>query len=202
MQFVIVPGDLVTSIITVMINLRPLTEFPLVPLIFHLYQSSNYAQCKLFQQNFFTLRVNRFHLYCQCYSSKLQKIQYYVSTHNCHAFAYVVFFSDFTFNFFQLISKELEENDPTKKNYNPERNIWRKIDKSSKTRQDKKSLISFLRVFFYCFYESLISGRETGHQAISPPKFQIFLLFHYFLKSQVLSRSATRGAARLPSLLY
>ena len=40
-------------------------------------------------------------------------------------------------------------------------NIWNKLEKSSKTGQDKKSLIS---------------GRETGQWAMSPPKFEIFLI--------------------------
>ena len=42
--------------------------------------------------------------------------------------------------------------------YNPGQNIWNKIEKSSKTGQDKKSLIST----FACFLITLIPGRETG----------------------------------------
>ena len=53
---------------------------------------------------------------------------------------------------------------------------------------------------FYC--QSLFSRWETGHQAMSLPKFEIFLTFPYFLRSQVLSRSETREATRVPSLLY
>ena len=33
-------------------------------------------------------------------------------------------------------------------NYNPGQNIWKKIEKSSKTGQDKKSLISAFACFF------------------------------------------------------
>ena len=34
------------------------------------------------------------------------------------------------------------------------------------------------------------------------PKFDIFQIFPNFLRSYVLSRSATREASRIPSLLY
>ena len=34
---------------------------------------------------------------------------------------------------------------------------------------------------------------------MSPPKFEIFLIFPYFVRFQALSRSATREAARFPS---
>ena len=57
-------------------------------------------------------------------------------------------------------------------------------------------------VFFDCYCSSLISGMKTGHQAMSPPKFEIFLIFPYFLRSSVLSPWATREATRIPSLLY
>ena len=53
-----------------------------------------------------------------------------------------------------------------------------------------------------CYCQSSISGRETGHCAMSPPKFEIFLKFPYFLRSLVLSRSATREATCILSLLY
>ena len=43
---------------------------------------------------------------------------------------------------------------------------------------------------------------ETRHWAMAPPKFEIFLVFPYFPRSQLLSRSATREATRMPSLLY
>ena len=46
--------------------------------------------------------------------------------------------------------------------YNPGQSIWNKIEKSSKTGEVKKSLIST----FACFWTaiaSLVSGRETGH---------------------------------------
>ena len=49
----------------------------------------------------------------------------------------------------------------------------------------------FLCIFFDYYCQSLISGRDTGHWVISPRKFKICLIFLYFLKSQVLSRSAT-----------
>ena len=37
-------------------------------------------------------------------------------------------------------------------------------------------------VFFDCCCRGLISGGGTGRWGMSPPKFKIFLLFHYFLR--------------------
>ena len=67
--------------------------------------------------------------------------------------------------------------------HNPGQNIWNKIEKYSKTGPAKKHLISTFACFFTCYCQSLISGRETGHWAMSQPKFEIFLIFSYFLKS-------------------
>ena len=52
-------------------------------------------------------------------------------------------------------------------------------------------------IFFDCYWKSLNSGVKTGHWAMSPPKFETFLIF-----TNSLSRSTTRDAARLPKLLY
>ena len=38
-------------------------------------------------------------------------------------------------------------------------------------------------VLLDCYCQSLVSGRETGHWAMFPPKFEIFLIFPYFLRS-------------------
>ena len=46
--------------------------------------------------------------------------------------------------------------------YNFRQNIWNRIEKLSKSRQEKKSLISTFACFFDCYCQSLISGRETG----------------------------------------
>ena len=54
--------------------------------------------------------------------------------------------------------------------------IWNKVGKSRKTGQEKKSM------FFDCYYQSLISRRETGHWVMFSPKFEIFLIFSYFLR--------------------
>ena len=35
-----------------------------------------------------------------------------------------------------------------------------------------------------------------------PPKFEVFLIFPSFVRSSILSRSATREATRIPNLLY
>ena len=52
----------------------------------------------------------------------------------------------------------------------------------SKTVQEKKVDIYFC-VFFDRYCLSLISGRGTGHWAMFPPKFEIILIFPYFLRS-------------------
>ena len=38
-------------------------------------------------------------------------------------------------------------------------------------------------MFLDCHCQSLISGRETGHKAMFPLKFKIYLIFPYFLRS-------------------
>ena len=60
--------------------------------------------------------------------------------------------------------------------------IWGGVEKSGKTGQGKRSLIST----FACFLTataSVISGRGTGRWAMSPLKFKIFLIFPCFLRS-------------------
>ena len=76
---------------------------------------------------------------------------------------------------------------------NPGQSIWNKskIEKSRKTGQGNKSLMSTFACFFHCYCQSLISGRDTGRWAMPPPKFEIFL-----------SRLATREATHIPSLQY
>ena len=66
---------------------------------------------------------------------------------------------------------------------NPGQNIWHKVKKYSKIGQDYKNLISN----FPCF--------------MSPPKFDIFLTFPNFLRSYVLSRSATRVLSLISSVV-
>ena len=63
-------------------------------------------------------------------------------------------------------------------NYNPEQNIWNKIEKFSKTGQDKKILISPFAVFLTAIAKVwfLEGGLGTG---LSPPRFDIFLIFPY-----------------------
>ena len=79
--------------------------------------------------------------------------------------------------------------------YNPGQNVWKKMEKSSKTEQ--KFDIYFC-VFFDCYCQGLISGRETEHWVMFPPKFEIFQIFPYSLRFYVLTREATR----IPSLRY
>ena len=84
----------------------------------------------------------------------------------------------------------------------PGQNIWNKEKKSSKTGQDQKTFDTYFCILFDCYCQSLISRGETGRWAISPSKFEIFLLFPNFLSAQVLSHSQTREACYIPSLLY
>ena len=86
--------------------------------------------------------------------------------------------------------------------YNPGPKIYNKIEKSSKTEQEKKCFDIYLCMFLDCYYQSLISGREIGHQTMSPHIFEIFLIFFYFLRSLVLSYLPTHEATCIPSLLY
>ena len=39
---------------------------------------------------------------------------------------------------------------------------------------------------FDCYYQNFVSGRETRHCALSPPKFGIALIVTNFLRSKVL----------------
>ena len=55
--------------------------------------------------------------------------------------------------------------------------------KSSKIRHQRKNSDICFCMFFDCYWWSLISGRETGHWAMSPPKFAIFPIFPNFLRS-------------------
>ena len=66
-------------------------------------------------------------------------------------------------------------------NWNPGQNIWNKIEKSSKTEQVKKSLISP----FACFLTAItkVLFLEERLDTMSPPKFEIFFIFPYFLRS-------------------
>ena len=56
-------------------------------------------------------------------------------------------------------------------------------------------------MFFDSYCQRLVFGRKTGHMAAPTPTFDIFLIFPNFLRFQVLSRSATHEATRVPSLL-
>ena len=66
----------------------------------------------------------------------------------------------------------------------PERGIWGGMGRSCGAGQREGSLLST----FTCFCRSLVSRRETGHWAMSSPKFDIFLIFPYFLRSYVRQR--------------
>ena len=78
------------------------------------------------------------------------------------------------------------------------------IDKifRTKSRNPVKFFDICLCVLFDCYYQRLISGRRTGHQVISPPKFEIFLIFLNFLGSSVLSHLVTRETTPRLNLLY
>ena len=60
-----------------------------------------------------------------------------------------------------------------------------------------RNLESSFCEIFGCYGQSLIFGRETGHWAQYPTNFEIFLMFLSFLRSLVLSRSATHEVTRV-----
>ena len=83
-------------------------------------------------------------------------------------------FSDITQNFW--ITKTASP-----RSCNPAQKIWNKIEKSRKTGQNKKNLISICTCFLTAIWlPNLISRRETDYRAMSSPKFGIFLIFPYF----------------------
>ena len=66
--------------------------------------------------------------------------------------------------------------------YSSRQNIWNKIENFIKTGQDKKSLIST----FACFLTAIAKVRFLEGRLgtkLSPSKFEIFLIFSYFLRS-------------------
>ena len=62
--------------------------------------------------------------------------------------------------------------------YNPGQGIWSGLEKSSKIRQGEESLIS---TFACCL--AIAAGRNAGHWGMSPPYFDIFLIFLNYLRS-------------------
>ena len=89
-----------------------------------------------------------------------------------------------------------------KGNYNPGQNIQNKMQKHSKHWTGRETFDTYFCVFFDCYVQGLIFGRGNGRQDMSPSKFEIFQIFSFFLKYQVLSRQATHESIRIPSLLY
>ena len=71
--------------------------------------------------------------------------------------------------------------------YNSGQNIWNRLEKSSKTGQDKRTLISTFTCFLTCFltaitYISTFTCFLTAF-SMSPSKFEIFLIFPYLQRS-------------------
>ena len=60
---------------------------------------------------------------------------------------------------------------------------WRGPVKLERKRSVWYLLLRVCVFFFNCYYQSLISGRETGRWSSSPPKFEIFLILSYFPRS-------------------
>ena len=73
-----------------------------------------------------------------------------------------------------------------------------KIKKLSKIKRGYKTLISNFAYFLTAVAKSIISRRE----GLSPPKFEVFLIFPNFPKSEVLTYLATCEPTPLPNLLY
>ena len=84
-------------------------------------------------------------------------------------------FSDITINFW--ITKTASA-----RSSNPEQNIWNKIEKSRKTGQNKKSLISICA----CFLTAIVKfnfWKGDWAMGYSPSKFGIFLIISFFPRS-------------------
>ena len=87
--------------------------------------------------------------------------------------------------------------------YSPERGIWGGMGGSGGAGRVKGGLISISACFWTAIAAvSFLEEGLGGRWAMSSLKFEIFLIFPYFLGFQVLSHSATREAARILSLLY
>ena len=67
-------------------------------------------------------------------------------------------------------------------NYNSGQNVWSKVNNSGEIEQDQKALIHAFTLFFHCYCQNIISGKETGYKAIFTPKFENFLTFPNFLR--------------------
>ena len=68
--------------------------------------------------------------------------------HYLFIYLFIHLFIHFIFSLFwrQVVVGKPDTNSDEPR-YNPGRNIWNKMEKSSKTGQEKRSLVSFLRVF-------------------------------------------------------
>ena len=73
--------------------------------------------------------------------------------------------------------------------FNPVKNIWNKIDKSGKTGQEKKILITTLNCFLTAIAKVYFLKGRLGN--MSPPKFEIFYisLFPKILRLNSLGKS-------------
>ena len=68
--------------------------------------------------------------------------------------------------------------------YNAGQNTWNKVKKqSSRTGLEQKTgLDNCSCIIFDRHYRSLISGKYTGYWALSPPSFDLSLIFSNFVK--------------------
>ena len=68
--------------------------------------------------------------------------------------------------------------------------FWEKLRNQAKLGKIEKLWYLFLVLFERCSQKFIYSG-EVWRKAVSPCSFGVFLIFPYFLRSQVLSRLAT-----------
>ena len=72
--------------------------------------------------------------------------------------------------------------------YDAKQNVWTKVKKkSSKLRAELENFDTHFYVVFDRYWLSFNSGKEAGHWAISPTKFDNFLIFSNLLRSYVLT---------------
>ena len=80
--------------------------------------------------------------------------------------------------------------------------IRQNFDTGTRKGQEREPLITASAWSFTALEKSYTYGAKTGHWALSPPYFHLFLAFPNFLKSKVLSCLTTREATHMISLCH
>ena len=64
--------------------------------------------------------------------------------------------------------------------------VFETVKKSSKTEQDERILVTVSVEFLTAVSRSFVSGGRSGHQALYPLNFDLFVIFSNFLKPKVV----------------